>query len=104
MRSRTTKRSRMTTTICQGWDLIEAWGVHDDLKVIVLHYPDDDNKNKEKEDKDEEEDKDKEENNNEEEDNNNNFLALRLDGDLRFSRGPQIHTLPSAKLIQNKPN
>ena len=85
-------------TISQLWDLIETWGFHEDFKVIVLHYPDDDNKNKE-EDKDDEEDKDKDEDHNEEEDKDNNFSALGLDGDLGFLGGPQIHTPPSAKLI-----
>ena len=53
------------SAINQLWDLIETWGFREDLKVIVLHHPDDDNNYKE--DKDEEEDNNKEEDNNGEE-------------------------------------
>ena len=70
------------------FDLIKTWDFREDLKVIVLHHPDDDSNSREEEDKDRE-DKDEEvDKDEEEEDNNknngNNFSVWHFTDTWRF--------------------
>ena len=79
--------------------MIKTWDFREDLKVIVLHHPDEVNNSKEEDNKDKKEVKDDEEEDNNKNDDNN-FSALGFHRLLEFLQGIVFH--PTLMMITRR--